>query len=86
MDAKVESLQNEISQCESRLAALKQELAETEARQNQRLNGQKTVAPAPPRWPLSLDEYERYGRQMILPEIGLEGTLNQVIFFIFAYV
>lgn len=23
--------------------------------------------------PLSLDEYKRYGRQMIMPEIGLEG-------------
>ena len=26
--------------------------------------------------PLSLDEYERYGRQMILPEFGLPGQLK----------
>ncbi len=25
------------------------------------------------RWPLEEDEYRRYGRQMIMPEIGLEG-------------
>lgn len=24
--------------------------------------------------PLSLEEYKRYGRQMIMPEIGLEGV------------
>lgn len=27
------------------------------------------------RWPLDIDEYSRYGRQMIMPEIGLEGFL-----------
>lgn len=27
------------------------------------------------RWPLDADEYRRYGRQMIMPEIGLEGSL-----------
>lgn len=26
-------------------------------------------------WPLDADEYRRYGRQMIMPEIGLEGSL-----------
>ena len=26
-------------------------------------------------WPLDLDEYKRYGRQMVLPEIGLQGPL-----------
>ncbi|BEI80545.1 hypothetical protein CcaverHIS002_0110740 [Cutaneotrichosporon cavernicola] len=26
-------------------------------------------------WPLSLDEYARYGRQMIMPEWGLDGQL-----------
>lgn len=29
---------------------------------------------APP-WPLAKDEYKRYGRQMIMPEIGLHGQL-----------
>ena len=27
-------------------------------------------------WPMPLDEYRRYGRQMILPQIGLKGQLS----------
>lgn len=26
-------------------------------------------------WPLDAEEYKRYGRQMIMPEIGLEGWI-----------
>lgn len=28
------------------------------------------------RWPLAADEYKRYGRQLIMPEIGLAGQLS----------
>lgn len=31
---------------------------------------------ANPRWPLSEEEYKRYGRQMIMPEVGLHGQLR----------
>lgn len=27
-------------------------------------------------WPLALEEYQRYGRHMILPEMGLQGQLR----------
>ncbi|KAF2091261.1 hypothetical protein K490DRAFT_71480 [Saccharata proteae CBS 121410] len=27
-------------------------------------------------WPLAADEYKRYGRQLIMPEVGLTGQLN----------
>ena len=27
------------------------------------------------RWPLDRREYKRYGRQLIMPEIGLQGTI-----------
>jgi adenylyltransferase/sulfurtransferase len=30
--------------------------------------------PPPNRWPLEKNEYRRYGRQLIMPEIGLQGT------------
>ena len=30
--------------------------------------------PPPSRWPLEKNEYRRYGRQLIMPEIGLQGT------------
>lgn len=29
------------------------------------------------RWDLELDEYQRYGRQLILPEIGLKGASSR---------
>lgn len=32
-------------------------------------------APPPRRWPLEANEYKRYGRQLIMPEIGLQGSL-----------
>lgn len=32
------------------------------------------VRTAPPKWDLELAEYTRYGRQLIMPEIGLEGA------------
>ena len=30
----------------------------------------------PTRWPLEHEEYQRYGRQLILPEVGLPGQLR----------
>ncbi|EON67181.1 hypothetical protein W97_06434 [Coniosporium apollinis CBS 100218] len=31
---------------------------------------------SPQKWPLTNDEYKRYGRQLIMPEIGLRGQLR----------
>jgi adenylyltransferase/sulfurtransferase len=31
--------------------------------------------PTSNRWPLEKNDYRRYGRQLIMPEIGLQGTL-----------
>ena len=39
-------------------------------------NGSSAPQLMPSRWPLSKDEYQRYGRQMIMPEIGLHGQLR----------
>ncbi|KAL1612816.1 hypothetical protein SLS60_001045 [Paraconiothyrium brasiliense] len=33
-------------------------------------------APPQKRWPLDSNEYKRYGRQLIMPEIGLQGQLR----------
>jgi len=35
------------------------------------------------RWPLSREEYQRYGRQMITPEIGLEGEPTVAVIALF---
>ncbi|KAK7186303.1 hypothetical protein DPSP01_009307 [Paraphaeosphaeria sporulosa] len=34
------------------------------------------TAPPQRRWPLEANEYKRYGRQLIMPEIGLQGQLR----------
>lgn len=34
-------------------------------------------APTSDVWPLTSDEYKRYGRQMILPAVGIEGDAQQ---------
>lgn len=31
------------------------------------------------RWPLESNEYKRYGRQLIMPEVGLQGEFRQVL-------
>lgn len=28
------------------------------------------------RWPLDADEYKRYGRQMIVPQVGIDGCFS----------
>lgn len=33
----------------------------------------------PSRWPLETKEYKRYGRQLIMPEIGLQGEFRGVL-------
>lgn len=45
-----------------------------------RLERDIAVAGAPlvdRKWDLELDEYQRYGRQLILPEIGLDGASSR---------
>jgi hypothetical protein len=49
------------------LAALSPEAQQQNAAQPKTTHG---------RWPLESEEYKRYGRQMILPEIGLHGQLR----------
>jgi adenylyltransferase/sulfurtransferase len=36
-------------------------------------NGEKKQYAKP--WPLEKHEYKRYGRQLIMPEVGLQGSL-----------
>lgn len=40
------------------------------------LQAQQATPQAPKRWPLEDDEYRRYGRQLIMPEVGLHGQLR----------
>lgn len=72
------SLRAQIAATESQLAHLKRELhrAEHNARNaaNQEIgnkaNGKRN-------WPMLREEYKRYGRQMIVPQFGLQGEFNR---------
>ncbi|KAI0203888.1 adenylyltransferase [Astrocystis sublimbata] len=64
----IERLKAQISKTEQELQQLKTQLAELEA----------TPSPASAdwKWPLKEEEYARYGRQLILPSVGIKGQLR----------
>ncbi|KAE8552572.1 Urmylation protein [Talaromyces marneffei ATCC 18224] len=74
IDTKCAALRAQIAATESQLSALKQELEAAE-----KLRGATMPAPcnnSERKWPLSPEEYQRYGRQMIVSQIGLPGQLK----------
>jgi adenylyltransferase/sulfurtransferase len=73
---KIHRLREEITKREAELAALKSQLAAAES-QNQDQDAQAQ----PWKWPLDPHEYERYSRQMIVPNFGLEGKYDPFHFF-----
>ncbi|GAO13201.1 hypothetical protein UVI_02025510 [Ustilaginoidea virens] len=82
MDDNIDRLREEIAQREAELAGLKSRLAAAEqSRQQQQQQQQQhhhhhhRQHVEPWKWPLEALEYQRYGRQMIVPKFGLEGTV-----------
>lgn len=67
-----ESLRAQIEATEEQLRKLKEQLADLED-QNTSQNVQESDPVTQRKWPLSLEEYKRYGRQMIVPSIGNQG-------------
>ena len=84
----IDHLRSEILALELQLSALRDQLEKAERQiqleqttvplgPSQMHNAsQEIAADAKKDWPLELDEYKRYGRQMILPEIGLPGRFS----------
>lgn len=96
-----EQLRRRIAEAEAELKALREQLAQIEAAEEQSEHKEvfensqpiperqsperrKTGAPVKPigqaeaaawKWPLSKEEYERYGRQLILPQVGINGMI-----------
>ncbi|KAL5321018.1 hypothetical protein ACEPPN_011828 [Leptodophora sp. 'Broadleaf-Isolate-01'] len=87
--ASAETLRNQISATEDELKRLKEQLASVEAHDAEAAqrgmagldlsaaglvteNGSENER----KWPLSEEEYKRYGRQMIVPSIGIQGQLR----------
>jgi adenylyltransferase/sulfurtransferase len=80
LEDKCASLRAQIAATEAQLAGLKRELAsaqETAAADSNGVEGsdsnQHDQAKTESRWPLLQEEYKRYGRQMIVSQVGLEG-------------
>lgn len=71
MGHEIDRLRREIAQRESELADLKSQLALAES--EKRTADEASHADGGWKWPLKEDEYERYSRQMIVPNFGLQG-------------
>ncbi|KAI0817186.1 ThiF family protein [Xylaria sp. FL0064] len=79
---KIERLKAQISQTEVELLQLRTQLAELEALPPSPSSGtpavqnESTEPPQEWKWPLKEEEYARYGRQLILPSVGIKGQLR----------
>jgi len=79
----IERLRDQLRSIEAKAAVLRAWIVEAEEARNRRpqANSVKDNAGTQEHskhkeiWPLQPGEYQRYGRQMIMPEIGLEGWL-----------
>lgn len=83
LEEKCASLQAQIAATEAQLAGLKRELASAQETAAANSNGvedsdrnRHDQAKTDSRWPLLQEEYKRYGRQMIVSQVGLEGELR----------
>ena len=86
MDASAESLLHRVQTLEAQLQAVNAELQRLKsgAPAHDGVGGAQDLGIGQKRsqqesqkgleLPLALDEYERYGRQLIMPEIGLQGA------------
>lgn len=74
-----ESLRRRIREREEELERLKEDLRQAEAAEQknghyQRSDDEKTEQAAW-KWPLSVEDYERYARQLIISQVGVPGEL-----------
>lgn len=77
--AEAAALRQQITRAEKELATLKAKLEEVEASSNgpATLGGKDVdITSATWKWPLREEEYARYGRQLILPSVGIQGQLR----------
>ncbi|KAJ5728171.1 hypothetical protein N7493_004501 [Penicillium malachiteum] len=67
------SLRAQIAATEAQLAGLKRDLVRAES---QAVHSDDPAENSQSRWPLLQEEYKRYGRQMIVSQVGLPGQLK----------
>ena len=76
----IDLLRRQILDKEAELASLRSRLGEAETlttdKKPEHLLSSPDDQPANTewKWPLRADEYERYGRQLLIPEVGVKGA------------
>ena len=81
LDETCASLRAQITATEAQLAELKRDLANAEQAARSEIATAAEIQPEDQngearRWPLLQEEYKRYGRQMIVSQVGLKGKLR----------
>lgn len=83
IERRIAGLQSQLEDANRELAVAKAKVADDDHAINRdenllRDDPEKLFAESKikPKWPLSKEEYRRYGRQMIIPEVGLSGQLR----------
>lgn len=73
-----QQLREQIAKAEQELKSLREQLAQAEAQEHEQ--EVETVAVGVNgtawKWPLKAEEYDRYGRQLILPNVGIQGQVS----------
>jgi adenylyltransferase/sulfurtransferase len=85
LDERCASLRAQITATEAQLTGLKRELASAQEAAAAKSNSaelsdnQQVQSKSASRWPLLQEEYKRYGRQMIVSQVGLEGEFHSSV-------
>lgn len=69
-----QKLRVQIAHAEDKLKSLREQLAQAET-QEQKESVKINANGSAWKWPLGADEYDRYGRQLILPSVGIQGQI-----------
>ena len=65
--------EKELQHLKSLLVGIEETQATITPPPQEHITSQDVIPPPNPKWPLSSEEYQRYGRQMIVPNIGIQG-------------
>ena len=79
VDRAVAVLRERVETAEKDLADLKAQLAQAEKQARDAKRDSTSHATLKGTWPLRPNEYDRYARQMILPDFGVEGEFPSEI-------
>lgn len=75
---RAQQLRAQIAKAEEELKSLKEQLAQAEAQETEAAAtaASGSINGSTWKWPLQAEEYDRYGRQLILPNVGIQGQIT----------